>query len=332
MLLWNMQAMLRRATAAALLLAVALVAASAPADSSCIRLDHYETPKSASSALPQGRSDRAAAIERALADLRANKADIFTTSDAGLINGLRSRLRKEALVILERSRTPEAGLARLEAKFPKLEDITVVHQVPTTREEARALHGDRADSIQRGYLSRLDRELAGASRRRPFVKLAPGAKGRTVSQTLVGRVRNQKPNEMLIVLGHIKGGAIQFSDGSALPLADLAAETADGAHGHVWVVGCNTIRSVSAAGQPGIVTTRKLTYSEGIAYIDRLLRAAKKQGRPIKEVLMELQMSPENDALMNMVGVLVDNCSEGAREFTVSAAGNVMLFEAMEEE
>jgi hypothetical protein len=207
------------------------------------------------------------------------------------------------LVIYKRTtESLESQLIQLGEPITTLETL---YTVPTSTAEALRVHGDAARQMSDAYWpelqSRMKRELSAPTAR--DTRDLPMSEGSMAERT--HHQLQSSSARLLVLIGEVRGGALRFPDGSALPTAE--ATRGAGARGKVVaIVGCTSARHIEpGTGNIAIGTGRKILYSEAIDISLKFERALRQGNVSPRDLLLQFQEGEAVAAGDSMVGVAV---------------------------
>lgn len=239
------------------------------------------------------------AIKEAKAGLATGKyTEVLVSDVSGAVSALRiMRASKLDLPILvKRSNNPAVGIGRLETKFKKVE---LLHDIPQTQQEARAIHGEDVKFVNREMKAyrtyAIDRsELATADFSVQSNDIRSLATKGEYKDKVLAQVSNQTADDLTIVVGHVNNqGKLVFSDGSEVALSDLKGK------GTTWVLGCQTTRFTAVV--PSIETTVRLNYREALELANAAITGFA-NGKTLGQGISILQGSGKVIAVTSIIG------------------------------
>jgi hypothetical protein len=205
----------------------------------------------------------------------------------------------------------EAQLSKVAAK------ITVIHGMPRTFSEGRAVHGAVfeaehlpeihrcRDAVEQMFQDGVDAGAAKAELRHMHLRhvdLAQTPGQGTMAERAAAVISAAGENELVVQLGCVVGTEMVYADGSRLPLQQTAPKC------QLLLLGCQTaLKTEVAAGQAKIGTLRNITYDEAMTAV-LSLGMIKHAAFSIMEKLMWLEkdrrrsLTPESKAKGRAVG------------------------------
>ncbi len=209
----------------------------------------------------------------------------------------------QSLVLYAASHHSERGLHQLQGRPNR---IVLLHDVPTTLEQARAIHGDGSVAMhdfdeqdissiheRMGRLVRAYYEPHGTF---TVIDLARRSWWPYSIEERVRRaVRNQRDDDLLIIIGEFHDGCLVLHDGPPIEI-----DAMEGA-GVTAIIGCRTASSVGDVTDLRIRSDRRINYRQAIDAAELILEVLLKQGGTYRDALLELQNSSSSDFMGGVV-------------------------------
>ena len=193
----------------------------------------------------------------------------------------------DRLVVLKR--TDGDVSAQVERLRQPATSLYVLHTIPTTRAEALGVHGVSVADIPDDYWEEQHKKLEGSVGAGHTTDVGKDVRaGETVAEAMRRRLDGSDEN-MLLIIGEVRAGALRFSDGSALPLADVKRD-----RGLVTVLGCTSAAHLEPSPNSIMIGAgRRITYSEAIDIAGAFDRAITPDSSLTPyDLLLQFQRSP----------------------------------------
>ncbi|AGP40945.1 hypothetical protein BE04_12790 [Sorangium cellulosum] len=293
-----MQHLLATVAALFVLLAADLATPAPKQCTKCVCLDQILTDR--------GEDAAAQPNDEAIAELRSRLRGAGTkrvlVQSPEQIKAVRAAVADDALVLLQRSKNPDPALATL-GRVP--DHVSVAHAVPRTRAEVTGVYGPEvnASEVSNEYLAQLRRKAGALHNERTRVLDLTATMGTTAAERALRHIDSQQPGHLTIVIGHTDAqGLLRFADGSSVPIAALFGISADGSHGDIWVISCNTLKHVPAGASVALATGRSIPYEDGLDLAKLLVDTVGRQRKSYEVALRAMQKNPKLSFAIGLVG------------------------------
>jgi hypothetical protein len=202
------------------------------------------------------------------------------------------RLSQDHLILLERTAASDANVASL-GTAPR--STTILHNAPASIDEAETIHASRKGQIKNPHLAEIQASL------KPLASIATDARtlhGPTIRASILERVRQADPDELIVLIAHQENGALRFSDASHV----LPEELERPGGPTVWVLACSTLQQAGSVHGPVIGVGSRLTYAQALGLAARIHKAAA-HGQSYHSILLSIQHS--SPVVIGVVGTLI---------------------------